>query len=453
MRPKILLVLIVATLLFYALAGLRVDLNRKAKVDETSHITKDMISNRTPLTDQDMDDLKHGKTPDSQEITYKSERIDLTSLQDLQYYGPLKIGSQREEFNVVYDTGSDWLWIPDQNNKGCPSTHSFDGSSSKTYKTDNKPKSIKYVQGQVDGIISTDNVAVGNSNPAAMDFLHVKKCYKLDNLISDGIVGLSLASLDGAKLLVDALYESQTINKREFLVFIGKQEFDDSYIEFGEFEGDKSEGTVLEVIPYKNPDTYNHWKVNFDALYYEDTLYLPSTYDAILDTGSPYIGFPSIDYLNIIRSIANGRRIYYIHDIGHAYDCKGINDNNGDLYFWLKDKQVRVSHHEFIEYRFCACIIRILNLQDQNFMLLGTPFLRGSRVLHDQENKQIVLFDQKIYDYSNQELRKSMVWFWVLLGFVGAMNICMIAFCIWTRNNKNSHNHVYARIHPRINYA
>ena len=452
MRAKIPLVLIATTLLCCALAGLRVDLNRKSKVDEASHITKDMISNRTPLTDQDMDDLKHGKVPDSQEITYKSERIDLTNFQNLQFYGPLKIGSRHEEFNVIYDTGSGWLWIPDKNNEGCPNTP-FDARNSETYNTDYEPKSIEYGIGRIDGIISTDNVVIGNSNPATMNFVHVKQCFDLENLVSDGFAGLSLASIDEAKLLVDALYESGTINKREFLVYIGKEGVDNSYIEFGEFEGDKSAGTVLYVIPHRSPDTYFYWKVNFDALYYDDTMYFLSTYDAILDTGYSGIGFPTRDYSNIIKSIANGRRIYHIPDIGHAYDCKGINDNNGDLYFWFADKQVKVSHHEFIEYMFRSCVIRIENLGDTNFIMLGVSFLRGSRILHDQENKQIVLFEQTIYDYGDQELRRSMVWFWMLLGFIGAMNICMIAFCIWTRNNKNSQKQAYARIHPRVNFA
>ena len=453
MRAKILLVMILITLLCYALAGLKVGLSRKAKADETSHITKDMISNKTPLTDQDMDDLKHGKEPHSQGITYKSERINLNNYLDLTYYGPLKIGSRREEFNLMFDTGSDWLWIPDQNDEGCPSTHSFDGSSSKTYRTNHELKSIEYGHGKVNGIISTDNVAIDNSNPATINFVHVKECRDFDGLISDGIAGLSLATHDGAKLLVNALHESGAIKKREFLVYIGKQDVDNSYIEFGEFEGDKSTGTVLEVIPSIRPDTYFYWKVNLDALYYEDTLYFPSTNDVVLDTGSPTIGFPIGDYFRIINLLANGRTIYRIDDLGHGYDCKGINDDNGDLHFWFQDKEVIVSHHEFIDYQFCMCIIRIDNLGNENFILLGTPFLRGSRILHDQQNKQIVLFEQKIYDYSDHELRRSVVWFWVLLGFVGAMNICMIAFCVWRRNNKNSQDVVYAKIHPRINYV
>lgn len=39
-------------------------------------------------------------------------RVGLTNFKELQYYGPLYLGSQREKLNFVYDTGSSWLWFP-----------------------------------------------------------------------------------------------------------------------------------------------------------------------------------------------------------------------------------------------------------------------------------------------------------------------------------------------------
>lgn len=39
-------------------------------------------------------------------------RVGLINFKELQYYGPLYIGSHRQKLNFVYDTGSSWLWFP-----------------------------------------------------------------------------------------------------------------------------------------------------------------------------------------------------------------------------------------------------------------------------------------------------------------------------------------------------
>ena len=283
--------------------------------------------------------------------------------------------------------------------------------------------------------------------------MHIKNAEDLLGYQSDGFVGLSLASNDEAKLLIDVLYESKAINKREFLVYIGKNGVDDSYIEFGEFEGDKAKGTVLDVKPNPKSGSYYFWKVNIDSLHYKNTTQELSTYDAVLNTGYSTIGFPSKDYVKIISSIANGRKLNYIDGGGPWYSCNSINDNNGDLHFKFADKHVTVSRHEFIKFFKNRCMIHLINLGDSDYILLGHSFLRGSKILHDQENKQIVLLEQRFYDYSEQGLKRSLTWLWVLLGFVGALNICMIAFCVCKKKDKNSHNEAYARIHQRINYA
>ena len=346
MSNKTQLILIPILFLCYALAGYKVDLKRKVKFDENSYDVEDLIANSILLTEQHMDDLEHGKVPESMKDIYNTEKVNLTNVQDVQYYGPIKIGSQRQELSVIYDTGSPWLWIPHPDCKGCPTNNSFDPSSSTTYKTSKKSKSIQYGRGRVDGIIATDDVAIGDSSSANINFVHVDKSVDNEGMQSDGIVGLSLASDDEAKLLVDVLYESGAINKREFLVYIGKEGVDDSYIEFGEFEGDKSKGTVLEVQPSYSSGNYFYWNVTLDSLHYKNKTQELSTNDTVWDTGTSLIGFPGKDFFAILRSIADGRELYYNPFLGIFYGCKSASDGNKDLHFIFRDKEVKVSPHD-----------------------------------------------------------------------------------------------------------
>ena len=42
--------------------------------------------------------------------TYTS--IPITNYWNIQYYGPIYIGSSQEKMTVIYDTGSNLLWLP-----------------------------------------------------------------------------------------------------------------------------------------------------------------------------------------------------------------------------------------------------------------------------------------------------------------------------------------------------
>ena len=453
MRKKIVSFLIATTLLSYVFAGLKVDLNTKSNAKNTIHGIQDIISSRIPLAEQDINDLKQAKIPDSLKGVYKNERVNLTNFKDSEYSGPLKIGSQNEEFIVKYDTGSHWLWIPHPDCEGCPTNHSLDPNSSATYSTKMKSKTIEYSTGRVEGIISNDNIAVGDSSPVNIDFVHTKKTSGLEDMECDGAIGLSLATPDQGKLLVDVLYETGAINKREFMVYIGKEGFDDSYIEFGEYQGNKTNGTVLEVKPDGNSGTYYHWNVTLDILHYKNTIQELSTYNTVWDTGTSTIGFPVRDFSLLLFSIADERGLYYVPGLGFGYDCKNVDDNNSDLHFKFGNKEVKVSPHEFLIFHQGFCIIDLFEIGDSDYILLGGSFLRGSRVLHDQENKQIVLFEQTVYDYGDSDSQKSLLWFWALLSFIGVLNIFMTVFCVWRSKHKDTQKEMYARINPRINYV
>ena len=300
-------------------------------------------------------------------------------------------------------------------------------------------KSLYYGIGQVSGNISTDNVAIGDSKPTNMNFVLVDRGADLEGQQSDGIVGLTPQSTDEGQLLVDQLYESGVIEKREFLVYIGKEGVDDSYIDFGKYEGNMTNATVLDVQPYKNTDIYVYWNVTNEGVYYNGSIIDFYTKDTVWDTGTSLLGFPTMDLVNLIEIIANGRDIYYFVDIGmFGYECDSIKDNY-DLSFTFGDKNVTVSYNDFLRYEQETCLFYVFDMGAEDFMLLGDSFLRGSKILHDQENKQIVLFEQKIYDldFTDPELSISKEWIWLLLGCIGALIASLTLNCICKLRSEN----------------
>jgi hypothetical protein len=43
----------------------------------------------------------------------------LKNIYNNQYIGFIYVGKDSQEFRVIFDTGSNWLWIPNTNCSGC----------------------------------------------------------------------------------------------------------------------------------------------------------------------------------------------------------------------------------------------------------------------------------------------------------------------------------------------
>jgi hypothetical protein len=99
---------------------------------------------------------------------------------------------------LIFDTGSSWLWLPTKDCGGdChPKAHFFDDSKSKSYKKmSNSPTLIQYGGGSVWGYKSRDKICLQKNLAQSClnnyDFLTVFSTKDLSGLQSDGILGLA----------------------------------------------------------------------------------------------------------------------------------------------------------------------------------------------------------------------------------------------------------------------
>ena len=111
--------------------------------------------------------------------------ISLSNYYNVQYSGIVYIGSNNQSFNLIFDTGSPWMWVPQTNkvNSNFPSTYScsesitcnkcpdqaeeeidpfvFNICNSNT--TVNETYSLIYSSGVVTGTLYSDKVRIGDS--------------------------------------------------------------------------------------------------------------------------------------------------------------------------------------------------------------------------------------------------------------------------------------------------
>lgn len=143
------------------------DASDTAEAEDTAPLTEEIEEgvHRVPITRRAKQDKKE-VGPDANELR---ETV-LSNRGNMQYYGQVRIGTPAQSFNVVFDTGSFILWVPDVACKGfaCETHSRFAVHSSSTGQVLDVRKDlvklayIKYGTGSMVGVKATDTVRVGS---------------------------------------------------------------------------------------------------------------------------------------------------------------------------------------------------------------------------------------------------------------------------------------------------
>jgi hypothetical protein len=101
-------------------------------------------------------------TPSSAPSLRASGKVTISEFDDAQFYGPISLGTPPQSFNVIFDTGSSNLWVPNSNcSTSCGLHARYDSAKSSTYAPNGTVFAINYVSGPVSGRLEYDNVTVG----------------------------------------------------------------------------------------------------------------------------------------------------------------------------------------------------------------------------------------------------------------------------------------------------
>lgn len=99
----------------------------------------------------------------------KKESEIIKDYANAQYYAEVHIGTPKQMFQVIYDTGSSNLWVPE---KGCVhcgykilhgGKHKYDSAKSSSFVADGSPFAIQYGSGAVSGTFQTDTVTLAST--------------------------------------------------------------------------------------------------------------------------------------------------------------------------------------------------------------------------------------------------------------------------------------------------
>ena len=328
------------------------------------------------------------------------------------YVAHVAIGTPRQSFTVVMDTGSSNLWVPDSTcsdyavSPACEIQHRYRNTSSSTFYNGCPCSScglfIPYGSGTVLGTLSMDTVEVGGIVLPNTSFGRV---YAEPGNISewgaptfDGILGLAypIIAMPLLSMLPGPFDEMMTRNivpQPLFSIYLSSKENDtSSYVAFGEIPTSNYEGSLITVPQDLLQPELGYWCVGVNAIKVGGKVQ-PGTSGIIgvIDTGTSLIAGPP-DVVNPI-----------IAQINVSSDCSNIHTlPNISFTFAL----AWGATHDFVltpeQYTYretfkdgtpdqCQCGLFAFDAGEGLLPLwiLGDPFLRTYFAVFDRGNNQL----------------------------------------------------------------
>jgi hypothetical protein len=263
---------------------------------ESSLISPRTRNLRSADADGTADAVKEGK--DESEI--------IKDYANAQYYGVVKIGTPPQEFQVIYDTGSSNLWVPEVGCVHCGykfihgGKNKYDAKASDTFVEDGSEFNIQYGSGAVSGVFADDTVVLADD----IAVVHQKFATIHDAAgmgigyafgYFDGILGLGFDSISvgGVETVFHNAMDQGQVEKAMFAFYLGDNA--DGELTFGGYDEDKFEGDLTWV----SLSDATYWRIDMDGV--KIGSFSTGKTDAIVDSGTSLITGPSSD----IRAIAN----------------------------------------------------------------------------------------------------------------------------------------------------
>jgi len=316
--------------------------------------------------------------------------VPVTNYQDLQYYGPIAIGSNKQPFIVVFDTGSSNLWVPSIGCRtfACSNKQKYNHLKSTTYKKDGRDIEIQYASGGVKGVVSIDGVNFGGELVRDVYFGEMSFIAgQFASTKADGILGLAWKSISADQLdtVFDIMIAQGLIEQHSFSLYLTQNPDRDGSVLI---LGGADPAYYTGEITYHNLLKENYWLIGLDDITISGKSIKPSKglINGIVDTGtSLLVGTPSL--INSILAALNIRT--------QLIDC-ALMKTLPDLVFVIDGTSYNLPADQYIipmkegEDIDCLAGFSPVDLGDLNpAIIIGDTFLKYYYSVFDVDNQRV----------------------------------------------------------------
>jgi hypothetical protein len=301
-----------------------------------------------------------------------------------QYYGSINIGSPKQTFNVIFDTGSSNLWIPSNNCNDCNNKNKYQSSKSSTYSKNDSTFNIEYGSGPVSGFFSEDTVYIGDiaiNNQLFAEITDVKglgKSYSLGKF--DGILGMGFdsISINSVPTPFHNLLIQSKVKDSVFTFYLGDN--NDGELTIGHIDKSKYTGEINYIK--LSQETY--WRIKLDNVIVENETF-NNIIDAIVDTGTSLITGPS-DEIQKIATKLGARKILSEYIIKCSNNLPSID-------FILNGKTYSLEPKDYLIENNNQCILGFMGLDIPSpngpLWILGDVFIRKYYTIFDYVGQKV----------------------------------------------------------------
>ena len=335
-------------------------------------------------------------------LNSKSGSIDIKNYADAQYVTTISVGSDQTEFNVVLDTGSANLWIPDISYSGYVS-NTFDCLKSSTCVSDQSDvRQLNYGKGAIQGYTASDQLDFGGMLIPQFNFLIAEEISQIPMNNLDGLLGLSLGRWFGDyPTVLELLKSNGLISDGTFSMYLG----DDSSssggktgeIIFGGYDPQYAIGD-FQFIHVRSSEETLFWSTDMKALGYGTDVNISDTsnFPVIFDSGTSLLALPQSFIDNFIAKAAVSGVSCYRDFFTALYVCDcSAPEKLPNLIFYFHNVTLDISADSYIFKQYGSCYLGMQSISRHatvdNPVILGDVFLKNYYALYTADNSTVGL--------------------------------------------------------------
>ncbi|KAL4487058.1 hypothetical protein ABPG72_001510 [Tetrahymena utriculariae] len=387
----------------------------------------------------------------------KNKIVSLENYFQLKYFGIIYVGKNQQKMKVLFDSGSDTMWIGSKICITCRDSginNLYDCTEQNGCKYTGKPiETINYIKGSVDGYLASTIVNFSNENSSsAFDFnlLLITNVKNLESYDADGIIGLtyqvSYRRQDTRSPFVKELFQRKIINDESFFIYLGFKK-DDSEITFGGINQDKVNPGSNFIYYFVPPIQGMFWEVTVSSLILGSQTFDISSSTTIVDSGTSVLCFETQVFNTVQDFLQKNVNGLQKKDLYFTYECGQSLPN---IYFTLisvEGKKYKYSiEPEYYTVKINGDCAILIDLCPKN-NILGVVFMRKyvTHFKYDyKDNKDAIGFALSIADpkdnYASDSGNKNYKLYYILGAVGGAVIIIIGAIIYYLRRRKMKQN-------------